>query len=437
MTAALRILLIDDDEEDALIARDLIRKGFKKNPPKIDEARSVEDGQQLVRDNSYDVIIVDYMLGNRDGIEFVDWLLGEGLVVPVIMLTGQGDEMTAVHAMKKGVRDYLNKWKLSQELICHSISNAVKTGELERNKIAAEKALMNSELKYRELVSFMPVIVCELDLNGMVQFINIAATQILGYEVEELIGVNWADWFIEPEETEKNEQFKAAFGSPGVFSFELMAPSKDGGKKHINWNTTCIGENQSKETGDLPSQKRVVCIGTDITEVVELREKLQTLSLVDELTGLYNRRGFYTLAEKQIKVAKRYGRQMLLVFLDLDGLKHINDTIGHEAGDLAISGAASVLKETFRETDIIARIGGDEFIVLVTDSESLETETIRARLNESVDSFNNTQRHPFKLSISDGVVPYDPNSSVSIDDLTKQADTLMYENKMRKKGLKQ
>ncbi|QWR76689.1 diguanylate cyclase [Candidatus Magnetomonas plexicatena] len=439
MTEGLKILLIDDDEEDALIARDLIRKGFSKKSPKIDEARSVEDAQQLVKENIYDVIIVDYMIGSSDGMEFVDWLIAEGITVPIIMLTGQGGESVAVDAMKRGVRDYLNKWKLSQELLCRSISNAVKLGELEHNKAAAEKALMDSELKFRELVTFMPAIVCELNSDGTVKLINVAVTTVLGYEVEELIGVSWAEWFITEDEVggaaERKEQFLTACNSSsGVFSFELVAKAKKDAKKYINWNITAIGESNNRSKSDAPSHKRVICIGTDVTEVVMLRERLQTLSILDELTSLYNRRGFYTLAEQQIKIAKRYGRRMTVVFLDLDGLKQINDTLGHEAGDTAIVGASAVLREAFRESDIIARIGGDEFIVLVTDSESLDVDIIRTRIKEGVDNFNNTQNQPFKLSISDGVVPYDPESDISIDELTKQADALMYENKMRKKA---
>ncbi|MBF0520365.1 MAG: GGDEF domain-containing protein, partial [Nitrospirae bacterium] len=284
-------------------------------------------------------------------------------------------------------------------------------------------------------------IVCELNLDGTIELINVAVTTILGYDVKELTGVNWAEWFITEDDgggglLEKKEQFlKACKSSKGVFSFELMAKSKQGTKKYINWNITSIGENNRDKVAT-PSQKRLICIGTDVTEVVMLRERLQTLSILDELTGLYNRRGFYTLAEKQIKIAKRYTRQMTLVFLDLDGLKQINDTLGHEAGDIAIVGASSVLKEAFRESDIIARIGGDEFIVLVTDSDSLDVDTIRTRIREGADTYNNTENQPFKLSISDGVVPYDPESDISIDELTKQADALMYENKMRKKGKK-
>lgn len=162
---------------------------------------------------------------------------------------------------------------------------------------------------------------------------------------------------------------------------------------------------------------------------------LRTLALVDELTGLYNRRGFDALAEQNLKLAKRTGRQVLVGVADLDGLKTINDTFGHDEGDKALIETAKILKETFRETDIIARIGGDEFVVIALEASGDAVKNLTVRLQENVQQHNSKRDLSNRLSISMGLVCYDSESSSSVDDLVAQADRLMYEQKGRKKTL--
>ena len=164
-----------------------------------------------------------------------------------------------------------------------------------------------------------------------------------------------------------------------------------------------------------------------------MQEKIRSLSLVDELTKLYNRRGFLTLASQQLKLANRLKKRMLLIFIDLDDMKWINDTLGHLEGDRALREVATILKETFRESDIIARIGGDEFVVLSIEKTGNNTELLTTRLQEQIESHNNRKggKH-FKLSISMGIAIYDPEYPCFIDKLLSQADKLMYEQKRNK-----
>jgi diguanylate cyclase (GGDEF)-like protein len=164
-------------------------------------------------------------------------------------------------------------------------------------------------------------------------------------------------------------------------------------------------------------------------------EELQAMSLIDPLTTLYNRRGFLTLGEQQIKLANRGRRGMMLLFADLDGLKKINDTLGHHEGDRALTETASVLRETFRDSDIIARLGGDEFVVLLLETHVEGAEIIPSRLQSVIDEHNATGRLPFTLAMSTGLAYYDPYHPCSVQDLMDRADALMYEEKRaRKRG---
>ena len=161
--------------------------------------------------------------------------------------------------------------------------------------------------------------------------------------------------------------------------------------------------------------------------------QLHDLSITDELTGLYNRRGFLTLAAQQLRIAERTKRGHLILFADLDGLKWINDILGHQEGDLVLQDAANLLRRSFRESDIIARLGGDEFAVLALESAPADGETLTAHLREEVGMHNEAANRPYLLSISIGMAFYDPGSRASLDELLTQADMAMYEDKSQRR----
>ena len=162
-------------------------------------------------------------------------------------------------------------------------------------------------------------------------------------------------------------------------------------------------------------------------------EELRALSLSDELTGLYNRRGFFILAEQQINIAARTRRSMLLVSADLDGLKGINDRFGHQEGDRALVDAAQILRQSFRESDIHSRIGGDEFVVLVTEKPEINPDVLFRRLKENLEVFIRRVKRPYPFYISMGVAIFDPQNPVSLNELLVQADKSMYRNKKHNK----
>lgn len=169
----------------------------------------------------------------------------------------------------------------------------------------------------------------------------------------------------------------------------------------------------------------------DVTEKKRLEDNLLSLSLTDELTGLYNRRGFFTLAEQEFRVLKRTGRKACLVYIDLDGLKAINDSQGHETGDTYIRAAAEVLRGCFRESDIIARVGGDEFVVFPINADC-ESTLIIDRLKNCIESFRVKKGLP-ALSMSTGIGHYNPQSPMTLEDLLKESDRAMYAEKERKR----
>jgi diguanylate cyclase (GGDEF)-like protein len=165
-----------------------------------------------------------------------------------------------------------------------------------------------------------------------------------------------------------------------------------------------------------------------------LQAELRSLSLRDSLTGLYNRRGFITLAEEQFKLARRNCQALSVILCDMDGLKPINDTFGHASGDRALAAAAEILRATFRESDIIARLGGDEFVILAIGAMPHDAERLKRRLQANLDDFNGLSGQNFDVSLSTGIARLEPEAQTSIEELIVQADQAMYcDKQLRRK----
>jgi two-component system cell cycle response regulator len=164
-----------------------------------------------------------------------------------------------------------------------------------------------------------------------------------------------------------------------------------------------------------------------------LESKLEEQSVTDELTGLYNRRGFMTLATQHLATAKRAGRRALLVFADLNGMKIVNDSLGHDAGDALLRDAAKALQSTFRCSDVVARLGGDEFVVLAVEPDATGGETLPRRLYATVQEMNAEKESGPRLSMSVGVCAWDPIAHPSIEKLVEDADAQMYRAKAWRK----
>ena len=160
-----------------------------------------------------------------------------------------------------------------------------------------------------------------------------------------------------------------------------------------------------------------------------LCDKLKQLAVMDELTGLYNLRGFLSVAGKQIERTRRKHEEIVLVYLDLDHLKRINDDYGHSAGDAALKALAEILVKVFRKTDIIGRLGGDEFTVLAIDCSMNEYRLISDRMDECVRDLNENGGHEFTLSVTHGATPYAEGSSDTLKTLMDDADTALRRKK--------
>lgn len=281
----------------------------------------------------------------------------------------------------------------------------------------AEEALKASEEKYREIVASIEEGYYEADLAGTIIFCNDAAARLLGYSRGELLGMSYRQLYKDPETVFKTF-YQVFLSRKPDRGFTLEMIGKDG--------TTGFGELSislmTDKDGTITGFRGVA---RDITERIRFEEQLKYLSLHDQLTGLYNR----TFFEEELNRLSN-GREypVSIISADLDDLKLINDTNGHGEGDRLLVAAAGVLKESLRGSDIMARVGGDEFAAILPRACPETAERVTARIRENVEKYN--QEHAdFPLGLSLGVATAQTKET-AFTDIYKQADDLMYRDKL-------
>ncbi len=293
---------------------------------------------------------------------------------------------------------------------------------VERKK--AEKALIESENKFSSVFNNMQDVFYRTDRAGNLIWVSQSSAKLLGCDsVEYILGKNLTDFYLLPEEKKSFLEKLSVTGS--VSDVDVTLGRNDGIKIIVSTSARYYKDDKGEIAG-------VEGICRDITNRKKAEDVLHALSLTDELTGLYNRRGFFTLAEHHLKKIKRKGTKNFLFYADLDNLKGINDSCGHLEGDRAIKAFAEILKSTFRESDVVARIGGDEFVVFPVPLTETEEDSFVRRLQDNLDSHNLTGEHEYRLSFSYGIAYCNPEMNCNIDDLLASADELMYSHKNQK-----
>jgi len=294
-----------------------------------------------------------------------------------------------------------------------------------------EEKLEKERILLRTLIDNIPDRVYVMDVQGRKIISNLADWRASGGKtMEDVIGKTDLDMY--PLELAKKfwaVNMDVIGSGTSIINREEPGLDPEGNPVWILSSKVPLLDGQGKIAG-------LVGVGRDITDRKRLEEEIRSLSLTDELTGLYNRRGLSLLAEQEMKLAYRMKRAMLLFFGDVDGLKGINDSQGHAQGDLALQEIATILKENFRESDILARMGGDEFVALALDASVDSTEILTCRIQAALDAHNQPAKQGCHLSLSIGVARYDPELPATVSELISQADERMYQQKQARKGKK-
>ena len=281
-------------------------------------------------------------------------------------------------------------------------------------------ALQTQNVYFATLFENAPEAIAILDEHDHIIRLNGQFTKMFGYTEDESVGRNINDLIVPRDLVGEGEHLTARVTAGENLRVETLRRHKDGHAFWVAISATPFG------VADQPG--RVYAMYHDISAQKRAEDDLKTLLLVDELTGLPNRRAFITLSEQALKLAMRMERDVLMIFIDVDHLKYINDTYGHLAGDRALIDTARVLRESCREADIIARLGGDEFVALMTVDSDQTAELVCDRIKRRVAMHNEETDRSYDLSLSVGATRSKAEGTM-LADLLAQADTALYEQK--------
>ena len=366
---------------------------------------NLREGLEHLDPNLVDLLILDLNLPDSSGSETLIMAHLKASRVPIIILSGINDQKIMIDTLKIGAHDFIVKGEVDNEKILRTILFAIERNKRHKAMLYAE-SLESNQGYFQNIIDNNADGIVIVDTNNIVLYLNNFAKKVLNKTDDVMVGKTFG---IKIQEIPKTV-LKAIDNAGNENLYEMG-----------------IGETI------LAEEKVHIISLRDITKHKKYQEKLKDLTTKDTITKIYNIRGFKTMAYQHYKLAKRQKSSFLIFFFDIDKIKNINDKFGHKEGDKVIKYTAEILNKTFRESDIIARWGGDEFVVLATDSSDKDIETIKNRFNNNLKQHIENLNIPFIFSLSIGVSIYDPENPLSINKLLEDADKLMYEDKSKKK----
>lgn len=413
MDQKLRVLIVEDSEDDTLLLIRQLRSGGYN--PVFTRIETKDEMQAALDHSKWDIILADYNLPSFGGVQALEMYQEKGLEIPFIVVSGAIGEETAVNMMKAGAHDYIMKDNLVR--LAPAVRREIKEARIRYERNQALVALKESEEKYRSIFSNDYFALCVLNIDTFhFSDVNEGFANLYGYPREAFLsGMTLRQLLANP-----NEQAELAARQHERSIFIPM-------QRHKKKDGTIFPAQIMAGPLVIKGRHFVTAMVQDITSRVKTEEKLRYLSTHDGLTRLFNRNFFETEVERLEK-----GRlfPISIIVADVDGLKTVNDRFGHAAGDLLLKNTADVLLSSFRAEDVVARIGGDEFAVLLPDMDEESANLAYNRVRKSLADYNLT--HPdFPLELSMGVTTGGQNDHIK--DLLRMADDRMYQQKMLNK----
>jgi diguanylate cyclase (GGDEF)-like protein len=413
----IRLLYIEDDPDDVILLKTSLAESSAASLHLTCVGR-LDTGLACLAEGGMDVILLDLNLPDSQGLDTLKTLIPHAPCAPVLVMSGLADEALALKAVQQGAQDYLVKGRDDGQTIVRIVYYAI-----ERHQLA--RALRLSETRTRTIIEQNLDGILIVDYAGVMRFVNPAAAALFGRPAEQLVG--------------------DAFGFPtaadGTSELEILRPGSsirivEMRSTEFAWEAqparlVSLHDITDRKRAEIQLQAKTAALVAEVAEREQLQAELKALSLHDELTGLYNRRGFMLLADQLWRLARRNQQDFVILYMDVDRFKHINDTYGHAQGDQALRDVARILLLSSRESDIQGRLGGDEFAALLVDCNLASAQLAITRLKENLNQVSAYTSGLYTLALSIGVAHFDPSDQADLHALMAQADADMYLQKQR------
>jgi diguanylate cyclase (GGDEF)-like protein/PAS domain S-box-containing protein len=413
------LLLIEDNPGDARLLREMLNEAGANNT-EMTHAVSMGAAEEQLAEKVFDIILLDLGLPDAQGLEAIRRTRAVAPRAPLVVLTGLDDESLATHALQEGAQDYLIKGQIDTRGLLRALRYAIE-------RKAMEEALF--VLKERAQVTLNCIgdaVVCT-DIKGNITFTNLVAERMTGWPSEEAAGRPMGEIFkildAASRETAPNPM-DLAMGQNQTAHLpqNCILVRRDGFETPIEDSVAPIHDREGKATG-------AVIVFRDVSTARAMAAEMTHSAQHDFLTGLPNRMLLNDRVNQAIVSASRHAKKVAVLFLDLDGFKHINDSLGHPTGDKLLQSIAKRLVGCVRNSDTVSRQGGDEFVVLLSETEQPEDAAISAlRILQAVAEAHNIEQHDLHVTTSIGVSVF-PDDGQDAETLIKNADTAMYQAK--------
>jgi len=414
------ILLIEDNPGDARLLREMLKEQRSATNIELKHVERMSEAEAHLAEHSVDVILLDLGLPDAQGLDAVRRAFAAAPRVPLVVLTGLDDETLALQALQEGAQDYLVKGQIETRGLLRALRHAIE------RKIM-EEALFVEKERAQVTLNCIGDAVISTDVLKHVTFLNVAAEKMTGWLWKDAAGrplanvfrmLDAADSEIDPAPTDAEPGQPRAVQPP----LHRVLIRRDGFEIPIERTVAPIHDRQGRSTG-------AVVVFRDVSAARAMSLQITHSAEHDFLTGLPNRLLFNDRVAQAIALARRHKGQVAVLFLDLDGFKHINDSLGHPMGDKLLQSVAARLVSCVRASDTVSRQGGDEFVVLLSEMQRAEdAATMATRMMRAVTEAHSIDQHDLHITTSIGVSVH-PADGVDAETLIKNADTAMYQAK--------
>ncbi len=420
VSAIRRLLLVEDNPGDARLLREMIKERGASSVTELTHVESLGAAERHLSEREVDVILLDLGLPDAQGLMAVRRAQAAAPRVALVVLTGLDDESLAAQALQEGAQDYLIKGQIEARGLLRALRYAAE------RKIMEEALFVEKERAQVTLGCIGEAVVCT-DIAGKISFLNAAAEQLTGWTLAESAGRPMVEIFRTRDSSgEDSAETTAAVAILRIRAMHLpsscMLIRRDGVEVPIEESIAPIHNREGQAIG-------AVIVFRDVSAARATALQIVHSAQHDFLTGLPNRVLLNDRIEQAILTAKRNSAQIALLFMDLDGFKHINDSLGHPIGDKLLQSIAQRLVSCVRGADTVSRQGGDEFIVLLSEVQHSEVAAVMAtRILKAVATTHSVDKHDLHITTSIGVSSY-PDDGLNAETLIKNADTAMYQAK--------